>query len=130
MDKPGQLDTWAHYRSRRLIRHALTVKEPLIVGAVVLGLCGAVLPGKWHDDRIWRDYVRVRPGMSAAQAETILGSPSWQGKCGTKFPYGQDKNCEMELGYRSAFFPINPLYWVVQLDNGGRVISADWIASP
>jgi len=68
--------------------------------------------------------------MSAAQAKAILGEPSWQEQCGARFPYGMAPTCAEELGYRAAFAPLNPLYWVVQLDSQGRVIAADWIASP
>lgn len=102
----------------------------LIVVAVVAVIGAAVYAGNRHDDRMWRDYKRVQPGMTVRQAEAVLGKPSWQDRCGTKFPYGHDKGCLIELGYRSAFAPLNPLYWVVEVDARQRVISSDWIASP
>jgi hypothetical protein len=68
--------------------------------------------------------------MSNAQAEQILGKPSWHGRCGEWFPYGWEQNCIAELGYRSAFAPFFPAYLVVQLDSRSRVISVDTIFSP
>jgi hypothetical protein len=95
-----------------------------------VGIAGAVYAGNRHDARLWRDYIQVRPGMTQAQAKAILGDPSWSGRCGAEFPYGYAKDCAAEFGYRSAYAPLNPLYWVVQIDARNRVIEADWIASP
>jgi hypothetical protein len=93
-------------------------------------LAASCVAGRQHDEHLWANSQRVRPGMSAAQAEQILGSPSWQNGCGAKFPYGWQQNCVAELGYRSAFAPLLPAYLIVQLDNRSRVISVDTIQSP
>lgn len=106
------------------------MKGYLIFAAIVLVIGGAAYAGNRHDERMWRDYKRVRPGMTIGQAEAILGKPSWQDRCGAKFPYGHDKSCVTQLGYPSAFVPLNPLFWVVEVDARPRVISSDWIASP
>jgi hypothetical protein len=107
------------------------MKIIMILGLLIVVAAGAaVFAGQRHDARLWRDHVRVQAGMSAGEAAAILGEPSWRGRCGARFPYGQAANCASELGYRAAFAPLNPLYWVVQLDASGRVIRSDWIASP
>ena len=117
--------------SGRYIRHGQPVRALIILATVAFGIAAAAAyAGNRHDDRLWRDCKQVRPGMSAAEAEAILGEPSWHDRCGAKFPYGHEKGCVTELGYRSAFAPINPRYWVIELDGRGRVISSDWIASP
>jgi len=106
------------------------VKYLITLIMICAGIAGAVYAGNQHDERLWREYIRIRPGMTPAQAAAMLGEPSWRGPCGGKFPYSYAKGCTAEFGYRSAFAPLNPLYWVVQIDAEHRVIEADWIASP
>lgn len=106
------------------------VKLPLVFVIVCAVVAVTVFFGNRHDDRLWRDYKVVRPGMSAEQAKAVLGKPSWEGPCASKFPYGLAATCRTELGYRAAFASVNPLYWVVQLDNRNRVVAVDWIGSP
>lgn len=102
----------------------------VLFGAVVLLAAGAIYAGNRHDDRLFRDYERVRPGMSAADAKRILGEPSWQSRCGSRFPNRHSPACALELGYRSPFAPLKPLYWVVELDRQGRVIASHFVPSP
>jgi len=103
---------------------------PILAAGIGVAIAITVYAGYRHDERLWRDYKLVRPGMSVAQAKAILGEPSWQERCGKTFPYGYAANCTAELGYRAAFAPFNPLYWVVQIDSRNRVIASDWIGSP
>jgi hypothetical protein len=98
---------------------------------VAVGLLTATcVAGREHDIRLDKNAERVRAGMTGGQAMEILGSPSWRGRCGAKFPYEWGKDCVGELGYSSAFAPLLPGYLVVQLDRRGRVISVDTITSP
>ena len=60
----------------------------------------------------------------------MLGPPSWQERCGAKFPYGSAEKCAVELGHRSAFVPVDPLWWVIQLDVRDRAIVSEQITSP
>lgn len=107
------------------------MRRVIILVVFALGLVTvACVAGRQHDHRIWTNADRVRPGMSVTQAKQVLGEPSWHGLCGERFPYGWEKDCSAELGYRSAFAPVLPAYLVVQLDVQGRVISVDVIQSP
>lgn len=103
----------------------------IILSIVVVGLLTATcVAGREHDIRLDKNAQRVRAGMTSGQAMEILGSPSWRGRCGAKFPYGWGNVCVSELGYSSSFAPLLPGYLVVQLDRRGRVISVDTITSP
>jgi hypothetical protein len=107
------------------------MKRSLVLTIVILSVLTATcVAGRQHDKRLWTDADRIRHGMSASQAKQILGEPSWVGECGAKFPYGWAKTCVAELGYRAAFAPFPPTYFIVQLDDRSRVISADTITSP
>jgi len=110
-------------------RYASGVKLLIFLAALLLGFAVAGYAAKRHDDRLWRDYKRIRPGMSVTQATTILGQPSSKEACGHEFG-GPPRTCSVELVYRAALAPLNPLYWVVEIDSENRVISADWMASP
>ncbi len=90
----------------------------------------ACVAGRAHDSRLSRGADRVHRGMSAVQVKRILGEPSWEGRCGLRFPYGWAGSCVTELGYASAFAPLLPSYRVVELDQRGRVLSVDQIDSP
>jgi hypothetical protein len=111
------------------IEGSYSVKFRVILIAAVLSLAAGGYAAKRHDDGLWRDYKRVRAGMSESQAKAILGRPSWQEACGATFGVHSD-DCASELVYRAAFAPLNPTYWVVEIDSRGRVISSDWIVSP
>jgi hypothetical protein len=99
--------------------------------AVIITIAGASYAGVRHDDRLQRDYGNVQVGMSVDAAQHILGKPSWQGQCdGYDHVGGYSPNCASKLLYRSAFAPLKPVYWVVELDRRGRVISSALEASP
>jgi hypothetical protein len=107
------------------------VKSILIFGGVIAAVAAASLLGLRHDDRLSRDHVKIRTGMSADAASGILGQPSWRGACdGYDHVGGHSPDCRTKLVYRSAFAPLKPVYWVVELDAHDRVISSGLEASP
>ena len=106
------------------------MKSELVTSLFLFAGIAFVAGGIYRDDRLWKDYQRIRPGMSASEAEAIMGSPSWRGHCDSRHLSPSFPNCRSELGYRSWFAPLKPLYWVVQLDGTGHVVSSDYIASP
>jgi hypothetical protein len=110
------------------MRGCIIILVALVAAALAAGV--AIHAGNRHDAKLGKDYQLVLPGMSTTQVQTILGQPSWRGECGAGFPYGYGEDCVAELGYRSAFAPIVPRYWVVELDSGERVIRAVEIVSP
>lgn len=102
----------------------------LSIAATAL-LTATCVAGRQHDERIFANAARVRPGMKSEEVVRILGDPSWRDKCEAKFPYGPPSpRCAAELGYRSALAPLVPEYVVVQLNRQDQVISADIIQSP
>jgi hypothetical protein len=97
---------------------------------VVSLLTGFVVSCERRDERLAADHPSVRPGTSKAEAIAALGTPSWEGKCDSKAITPLKAGCASELGYSSWLAPLKPVYRVVQLDNHGRVISSDFVASP
>ncbi|MEA3008328.1 MAG: hypothetical protein QOJ91_20 [Sphingomonadales bacterium] len=68
--------------------------------------------------------------MDREAAQGVLGRPDWKGGCAGHVPYLPRADCSSELGYSSAFAPIRPVYYVLQLDRNGKVIEAEPIFSP
>ncbi|HEX4739046.1 MAG TPA: hypothetical protein VH331_15950 [Allosphingosinicella sp.] len=103
----------------------------LIAAAVaILFPTGYGIYGKLHDDRLSTTMERVKRSMPAEAAVRLLGRPSWRAGCGSRFPYSFASDCSTEIVYASSFAPLNPLYWVVEVDRQNRVISAELIGSP
>jgi hypothetical protein len=86
--------------------------------------------GAWHDRRLAARFEQVNLGMDRTAAEAVLGRPDWEGACGTYVRTLPREDCARELGYASAFAPIFPSYYMIQLDRGGRVIEAEPVPSP
>ncbi|HEX9948185.1 MAG TPA: hypothetical protein VGA98_11650 [Allosphingosinicella sp.] len=91
------------------------------VGAGILW-CGW---GLWHDRQLPERLKRVHLGMHREAVEAVLGSPRWKGACAGYVRYLPRANCSSELGYASAFAPVRPDYYVIQLDSRGRMIEAE-----
>jgi hypothetical protein len=92
--------------------------------AVAAGTLWAAL-GVWHDRRLPGRFIQVRLGMERPSVEEVLGPPDWEGGCAGRVPYPPRAECSSELGYASAFAPLRPVYYLVQLDRDGRVIEAE-----
>jgi hypothetical protein len=98
--------------------------EGAFVAAVGAGMVWAAW-GFWHDRQLPGRFTRIQLGMDRASTEAILGAPDWEGVCANRIRYLPRADCSSELGYRSAFAPLRPLYYLVQLDRSGRVIEAE-----
>jgi hypothetical protein len=91
------------------------------VGAFILW-CGW---GLWRDRELAERFTRVQLGMDRKGVEAVLGGPRWEGPCTGYLGYLPRADCVRELGYSSAFAPLRPDYYMVQLDRRGRVIEAE-----
>lgn len=98
---------------------------PLLIAVGLLTAICAV--GSVRDARRQDDARLVQAGMTAKEAEAILGEPSWRGTCGARMG---STDCVSELGYSSSFAPLLPVYLIVRLDQRGRVIAVDTLTSP
>jgi hypothetical protein len=98
------------------------------VALVGAGLAWAAW-GFWHDRQLPGRFVQVRLGMDRSGVETLLGAPRWEGPCSAWVGYLPRADCARELGYSSAFAPLRPDYYMIQLDRGGRVIEAEPVRS-
>ena len=103
--------------------------EILFVAAVGAGIAWAAW-GFWHDRRLPGRFTQVELGMDRKAVETRLGPPDWEGGCAGYVPYPPRADCSSELGYASAFAPLRPVYYLIQLDRSGKVIEAEPISSP
>ena len=81
--------------------------------------------GWWHDRRLAERFTRVHLGMDRKAVEAVLGAPGWEGTCTSYVGYLPRADCTLELGYSSAFAPLRPVYYMVQLDRSGKVIEAE-----
>ena len=95
--------------------------------ALVLAAAAWCVWGVWHDRRLPGRFDRIQLGMDRKSAEAILGGPDWEGECGGRVPILPRADCALEIGYASAFAPLLPVYYVIQLDRHGRVIEAEAI---
>ncbi|MEO7177751.1 MAG: hypothetical protein ABIW83_02810 [Allosphingosinicella sp.] len=86
--------------------------------------------GFWHDRGLPGRFTQVRLGMDRKSAEAVLGRPDWEGGCASYVAYLPRADCSSELGYSSAFAPIRPAYYILQLNRNGKVIEAEPIFSP
>ncbi|HEU0100298.1 MAG TPA: hypothetical protein VFQ67_16185 [Allosphingosinicella sp.] len=85
--------------------------------------------GWWHDRRLGERFTRIQLGMDRETVEAVLGPPRWEGTCSGYGGYLPRAECVRELGYASAFAPIRPVYYMVQLDGSGKAIEAEPIRS-
>ncbi|HEY0130439.1 MAG TPA: hypothetical protein VGB57_03470 [Allosphingosinicella sp.] len=81
--------------------------------------------GLWSDRQFPGRFTRLHLGMDRKAAEAILGAPDWEGGCAGSVDYLPRSDCSVELGYASAFAPLRPVYYIVQLDRSGKVIEAE-----
>jgi hypothetical protein len=109
------------WRSRRLLERAF------ILG-VGVGMAWAAW-GFWHDRQFPDRFTRLHLGMDRNSVEAILGAPDWEGTCTGYGGYLPRADCARELGYSSAFAPLRPVYYMVQLDRSGKVVEAEPIRS-
>lgn len=102
--------------------------EIAFVAAVGAGTVWAAW-GFWHDRQLPSRLGRVQLGMDRGSVDVVMGAPSWEGACAAYVLYLPRAACTTELGYSSAFAPLRPVHYVVQLDRGGRVIEAEPVRS-
>jgi hypothetical protein len=98
---------------------------PLLIAVGLLTT--TCVAGSVRDTRRQDDARRIQVGMTAKEAEAILGKPSWRGTCGARMG---STDCASELGYTSSFAPLLPAYLIVRLNQNGRVIAVDKLTSP
>ncbi|HEX6376440.1 MAG TPA: hypothetical protein VFZ91_12065 [Allosphingosinicella sp.] len=110
--------------AERPARRSLRILETALIAAVAAGVgwCGW---GLWHDRRLAAGLAQVHLGMGREAVEAVLGRPDWVGGCGARIAAMPREGCARELGYASAFAPLLPTYYLVQLDRRGRVIEAE-----
>jgi hypothetical protein len=99
--------------------------------ALILSL-PPVLIGWWtiRDDLLWSRFNQIAPGMSPDQVVGIMGTPSWDDRCGAKMPTGLPAQCTREFGYSVTLPLLNPRYYLIWFGKDGRVVEADPITSP
>ena len=102
--------------------------EGLLIAAVLAGLAWAGW-GWWHDRRLAERFPRIHLGMDRKGVENVLGGADWEGDCVSYVDYLPREGCARELGFSSAFAPLLPTYYLVQLDRAGRVIEAEPLAT-
>lgn len=85
--------------------------------------------GFWRDYRFPDRFTLVQLGMDRQGVVAVLGDPDWEGACTGYVGYLPRDGCAQELGYSSAFAPLRPVYYMVQLDRSGRVIEAEPVSS-
>ncbi|HEX8513057.1 MAG TPA: hypothetical protein VF688_08110 [Allosphingosinicella sp.] len=83
----------------------------------------------WHDRGLLERFTRVHLGMDRQGVVAALGEPDWEGPCTGYVGYLPRAACAQELGYSSAFAPVRPAYYMIQLDRSGRVIEAEPVRS-
>ncbi|HYW15055.1 MAG TPA: hypothetical protein VE891_02735 [Allosphingosinicella sp.] len=105
------------WTARRLI-------EALFFGIVALGMIKAARDF-WYDRRFPERFIQVRLGMDSRAVPGLLGTPRWEGACAGRVRYLPREDCSRELGYSSAFAPIRPVHYIVQVDRSGKVIEAE-----
>ncbi|HYD37063.1 MAG TPA: hypothetical protein VEA60_05585, partial [Allosphingosinicella sp.] len=86
--------------------------------------------GWWHDRRLPERFGKVALGMDRAAVEALLGRPDREAACERDRLILPREGCHLVLVYASAFAPVVPTSYRVQLDAGGRVIEADDVPSP
>ncbi len=100
------------------------------VYAAIAAFLAWAAKGWWHDRRLPERFERVALGMDRGAVEALLGRPDREAACGSGHFTPPRENCRRALVYSSAFAPIVPSHYVIQLDASGRVIEADAIPSP
>jgi hypothetical protein len=102
----------------------------LAVYAAIVALLAGLGLAWWHDRQLPGRFEQVALGMDRRTVEALLGAPDWEAACGSDHFTLPRADCRLELVYASAFAPLVPGYYVVQLDRRDRVIEADAVHSP
>jgi hypothetical protein len=103
---------------------------------MILGLASVVAGGVWaltghaRDASYAAQFKRVAIGDTRTEVIALMGAPSRDGGCTDDLVPGAPPGCAEEIVYSAAFAPLDPQYYVVRLDRGGRAIERTWTASP
>ena len=76
------------------------------------------------------NFKDISVGMTAEQVVSIMGRPSWDGKCGKELATGVRPGCARELGYAAPFAPLIPRFWLISIGENNLVIDTAKITSP
>ncbi len=84
-----------------------------------------------RDDLLAANFKKISSGMSPEPVIGTMGTPSWDGKCGTR-PLATylPKDCVRELGYADTLAPLTPEYWLIWFGADGRVVDTAHLVSP
>src|ERR1700674_3524654 len=74
-----------------------------------------------RDGRLDANFKSVSLCMSPEQVVDTMGTPSWDGKCGTRPMTTLPLDCARELGYADTLAPLTPGYWLIWFGRDGRV---------
>jgi hypothetical protein len=97
----------------------------LIAVLLFVGYC------RHHDDALASHFSEVSVGMTPNQVISIMGSPTWDGPCGSKLPkVTGPPNCNREIEYAVTMAPVESTYYLVWIGPNGRVAEAGWTTSP
>ena len=83
-----------------------------------------------RDNLLEYHFGQILPGMSAQQVVAIMGTPSWDDRCGSKMLTGLPAQCTREFGYAVTLHPITPRYYLIWFGNDDRVVDTAPITSP
>jgi putative hemolysin len=84
-----------------------------------------------RDGRLDANFKSVSLGMSPEQVVDTMGTPSWDGKCGTRPLTGRlPPDCVREFGYADTLAPLTPEYWLIWFGSNERVIHTAKLVSP
>jgi hypothetical protein len=104
-------------------------KVPAFAVTLVLLALG-VVSCTIRDNLLQSHFSKISSGMSPDQVVDIMGTPSWDGRCGAKLPTGLPAHCTREFGYAVTLAPLDDSYYLVWFGNDGRVTDTAPIISP
>ncbi|HMG03262.1 MAG TPA: hypothetical protein VK596_09010 [Edaphobacter sp.] len=95
-------------------------KATAAISLILLLICAAAA-GYAHDSRVNADFPALRAKSSEADVRRIMGNPREIHKSCDAYGTSVTPDCDHVFIYRSIFYPLRDMYWLVFFNQNNQV---------